>query len=281
MGSLVCALASWLDARQKHGRWLVRIEDIDPPREQLGADKLILDCLKIHFLHWDGDVIYQSNRHPLYIETLTELTESRLCYRCSCTRARLKNLGGSYDQHCWNNPPPADLPSAVRLHLRNVLAKLGLTTEETDTFTDTILGQQRRPFATLDDFIIHRKDGLFSYQLAVTVDDLHQGITHVVRGADLLELTHAQRLMFKIWGVTPPTYAHIPLILDANGNKLSKQNHAPAVDNRHPEQNLLTACKYLGLPVTHETQSLRGPQLLNWATEHWNHEQVPHRPQTV
>lgn len=280
MGSLVCALASWLDARSHNGTWLVRIEDLDPPREQPGADQRILECLSAHGLHWNGPVIYQSQRHSAYQATLTNLAQRRLSYRCRCTRSRLKTLAGNYDRHCWRSPPGAGVACAVRLHIANALTHLALPTHYNESFCDGILGPQHQPLGQSEDFVLHRKDGLFAYQLAVVVDDIEQQITEIVRGADLLNTTGQQRLLFKLLGATPPDYSHIPLITDAGGDKLSKQNHAPAVDSGQVRDNLLKACQLLGLPDDIQ-RNRTVTDILQHATQYWQREKIPKHPVQV
>lgn len=259
-GSLLAAVASYLDARAHGGRWLVRIEDIDPPREMAGADHLILDALEQHALLWDGTVLYQSTRHACYREVLDDLLARGLVYRCACSRARLIALNRVYDGYCRQHPPSAEAACALRLHLP----------EKTIRFDDRILGAQMQHLAEAGDCIIHRKDGLFAYQLAVVVDDIEQGITDIVRGDDILPSTGAQMYLTELLGGTPPSYAHIPVLLGANGQKLSKQNHAPALDNRQAAANVHRALGQLGqqppAELAHETPA----DILKWAITHWD-----------
>lgn len=261
MGSLVCALASYLDAKAHGGTWLVRMEDIDPPREQQGASTEILECLQRHHLHWDGDVLFQSTRAKAYSQTLNTLREHQLAYPCNCTRKRLAPLNGRYDGHCKHHTPAP--PAALRLHLTRA-AELGLSLEQ--HFEDGLQGPQQENLDHNGDFVIHRKDGLFAYQLAVVVDDIAQGISHIVRGSDLLDTTARQCALFEVLGKAPPNYSHIPVLNDANGNKLSKQNHAPAIDNGNVVDNLIRALQFLGFPCP----TANDPEtLLTWAQSHW------------
>ncbi|WP_075184942.1 tRNA glutamyl-Q(34) synthetase GluQRS [Teredinibacter haidensis] len=281
-GSLVCALASYLDARANNGTWLVRMEDIDPPREQPGADKLILDCLEAHGLHSDKPVLYQSQRSQAYHDILDTLAKRGLCYPCNCTRARLKVLGGYYDGHCLQHAPSREQPAAMRINLQRALHHLKEYQRETlDSFIDNVLGQHNDPLHENDDFVIHRKDGLFAYQLAVVADDIAQGVTHIVRGADLLNTTVKQRLLFYILDATPPQYGHIPIITDTSGNKLSKQNHAHPVDPVQASQNLATACRLLGLANHKDEQQLARASLtetLHWAQNQWQLNKISRHP---
>lgn len=263
-GSLVCALASYIDAKRHSGRWLLRIEDIDPPREQTGARDAILRCLEAHGLFWDGEVRYQSTRSDAYLRTLNWLQQQDLTYRCNCTRKRLSPLEGHYDGHCRRRPPTDDQPVALRLKVGDLPPKYQQFSS-CIRFTDRIKGEVEEDLArTGGDFVIHRKDGFFAYQLAVVVDDIEQGITDVVRGDDLLDTTAKQIWLYKLLGKQPPSYAHIPVIRDTCGNKLSKQNHAPAVDNSKASFNLLEAAAALelNLPSSIDEQRLPPPEKL-------------------
>lgn len=245
-GSLVCALASYLDAKRHGGKWLLRIEDIDPPREQSGAADSIKRALEAHGLFWDGEVRYQSQRSDAYWDCLNHLKNLDLLYPCNCTRARLAPLHGRYEGHCRYSRPSANEPCALRLKVTDLPPAFSHL-ENKITFTDRIRGEQYEDINQVSgDFVIHRKDGLFAYQLAVVVDDIDQGITDVVRGDDLLDTTARQIFLYRILGKTPPTYAHIPVIRDKNGNKLSKQNHAPAVDLTSAHINIYNALICLG-----------------------------------
>lgn len=246
-GSLVCALASYLDAKSHDGRWLLRIEDIDPPREQPGAADAIKRTLQAHELLWDGDVIYQSERTEAYQTVLQELERADLIYRCDCTRKRLTPLHGRYDGHCRHNPPPALKPAALRLKVSELPEPFSHLSSYT-SFRDRVRGLQQEAIEQVSgDFVVHRKDGLYAYQLAVVVDDINQGITDVVRGDDLLDTTAKQIYLYRLLGAPPPSFAHIPVIRDSRGHKLSKQNHAPAVDDTQALANLRSALLALGI----------------------------------
>lgn len=248
-GSLVCALASYLDAKRHGGKWLLRIEDIDPPREQPGAADAIKRTLEAHGLNWDGEVRYQSQRSDAYWDCLNQLKKLDLLYRCNCTRARLALLNGPYDGHCLRHSPPANDLCALRLKVSDLQPEFHHI-QNTIQFIDGIQGIQQEDIAKVSgDFVIHRKDGLFAYQLAVVVDDIDQGITDVVRGDDLLDTTARQIFLYRILGKEPPRYSHIPVVKDEYGNKLSKQNHAPAVDDSKASQNIYAALHTLGFPV--------------------------------
>jgi glutamyl-Q tRNA(Asp) synthetase len=263
LGSLTCALASFLDAKAHNGKWLVRIEDIDPPREQRGADKLILESLKAHGLHWDGDLRYQSARTQAYEQALETLSARGLSYYCSCNRARLKALDHQYDGHCRGISKPPEIPAAIRLNI----AKTKHVITQFSGFEDQIHGQIPSEFGLQGDFIIHRKDKLFAYNLAVVIDDIDQGITHIVRGNDLIDTTNQQRLLHRLFSDSEIVYTHIPVLAHDDGAKLSKQNLAPALDNNQALDNLTTACRALGMMEYPKCRSTE--ELLSWAARNW------------
>lgn len=247
-GSLVCALASYIDAKRHGGQWLVRIEDIDPPREQPGASEQILRCLEAHGLYWDGEVRHQSERSEAYRAALKWFQQEDLLYRCTCTRKRLAPLHGLYDGYCRERPADASQPAALRVKVNGLPPKYAATTTHI-TFTDRIKGKVVEDLTRSGDFVVHRKDGYFAYQLAVVIDDVDQGVTHVVRGDDLLDTTAKQIYLYHLLGKAAPKFSHIPVVVDSHGNKLSKQNHAPALDNGLPAKNLIAALRYLRLPA--------------------------------
>lgn len=261
LGSLACALASYLDAKVHHGQWFIRIEDIDPPREPQGAAKNIIQCLNAHHLHADGPLLYQSTRSQAYHAAINQLQKQGLTYYCQCTRKTLLALNHCYNGHCRNLEHTS---GALRLNLQKAQS-LGFNL--TIHFSDHLCGPQTQHLEHTGDFIIHRKDGLFAYQLAVVVDDIFQGITHVIRGDDLLNMTACQQLLFSLLKAPIPEYGHIPVLLDEQGHKLSKQNGAPELDITQPLNNLKNALNALGLPCPN---SVNAPQpLLRWATEAW------------
>ncbi|WP_035416287.1 tRNA glutamyl-Q(34) synthetase GluQRS [Ferrimonas kyonanensis] len=256
-GSLVAALGSWLRARSQRGQWLLRVEDIDPPREVAGAADDILRTLEGFGLHWDGPVLYQSHRHDAYDHTLDWLRHNQLAYYCDCTRKRIRSLGGHYDGHCRQRQLDG-LDCATRFRNLNPI----------NQFDDRLLGSiDTDPAFAAEDFIIHRRDGLYAYQLAVVVDDAFQGITEVVRGNDLLDTTVRQLSLFRALGLSAPAYLHLPLAVQSDGNKLSKQNHAPAIDPGQPGTTLSRALAFLGLPVPAMLFGAPVDQQLQWATD--------------
>ncbi len=233
-------MASYLDARAQQGAWLLRIEDLDPPREQAGADQLIMNSLQAHGLRWDGEVLYQSSRLAAYEATLKELHRQQKIYRCTCTRAQLTENGGPYPGTCRHQNHPASAEYALRLTVNEAII----------AFEDQFQGPIAEELAnTCGDFIVRRKDGLISYQLAVSVDDAFQGVTHVIRGIDLLDSTCRQIHILQQLNQSIPEYGHIPVLLDSLGNKLSKQTGAPAILDARACENLCEALSYLNQPA--------------------------------
>ena len=269
-GSLIAALASFLDAKAtldsqgNQGCWLVRIEDIDPPREQAGASTAILSTLEAFGLHWDEQVLYQSQQSELYKHTLNILQQQNLSYYCQCTRSEIKNLGGIYQGHCRSlNKPPQN--SATRLINKQGIYQFD-DIFQGKVFCDIALAQE--------DFIIHRKDQLFAYQLAVVHDDIYQNITHVIRGCDLLEPTAWQLTLFTTLNEPAPQYGHIPLAITNQGYKLSKQNKAPAVDNNNPQPALIAALEFLGQMPAPDLVEESVADIISWAIKHWSRKKV-------
>lgn len=264
-GSLIAALGSYLQARAQSGQWLVRIEDIDPPREIPGAAARILATLDHYGLHWDGSVIYQSQRHEAYRATLDWLAQQGLSYYCTCTRSRIQQIGGYYDGYCRERHLPAN-GAAIRLR----------QTQPVYAFYDKLLGELHAdPALAKEDFIIRRRDGLFAYNLAVVVDDAFQGVTEIVRGADLIEPTVRQIALYQQLQQPVPSYVHLPLALNHDGNKLSKQNHAPPLPNGDPRPVLVEALTFLHQPLPENWQDLDLTLLLRFAVENWSLATIP------
>lgn len=264
MGSLAAALASYMQARCCNGQWLVRIEDIDPPREPPGAASAILDCLAAHHMIADGAISYQSQHHSQYDSALQQLHASERLFACRCTRAQLKaaalKLGHSaYPGTCTNASLPFE-GNALRLKLSQPCHH---------SFEDIALGLRSENLTeTCGDFVLRRRDGLYAYQLAVVVDDARQGITEVVRGIDLLDNTARQIHLQQALGYQQPNYLHIPLLLDEQNLKLSKQNHAPALDLSEARGNLEYVWEALG--QTKMPQQSDCAQFLTAGQKHWN-----------
>ncbi len=270
-GSLIAAVGSYLQAKANQGTWLVRVEDLDPPREIAGAAANILATLDAFGLHWDGDVIYQSQRSSAYQEAIAQLNQQGLTYYCHCTRKQIQAQGVFYQGHCKHKQLTAD-NAALRV----------TTTVPVNHFMDELHGKiDIEKALAAEDFIIHRKDGLFAYNLAVVVDDIYQGITQVVRGADLIEPTGRQLYLFEQFSQPAPSYLHLPLVSNADGSKLSKQNHAPGLDISQAKALLIDAFRFLALPVCNELQDLSIPHLLQWGTEHWSVKNLPRQKSIV
>lgn len=267
LGSLIAALASHLDARHHNGAWLVRMEDLDPPREEQGAARRILASLQKHGLHWDEDVPLQSQRGPAYAAALQVLQACGHLFTCDCTRQML-GPGGACDGRCRGRQGEFTGPTATRVMV---------PPDCHISFWDQIQGPQETALGTeARDFIVKRKDGLDAYQLAVVVDDAWQGITHIMRGSDLLESTPRQIFLQRLLGYPTPRYSHIPVVTDAGGQKFSKQNHAPPLDDQDAASNLRAALYFLlqdEPPATLQSVT----QILDFAIRHWTPGKIPAR----
>ncbi|WP_017460952.1 tRNA glutamyl-Q(34) synthetase GluQRS [Dyella ginsengisoli] len=238
-GSLVAAVGSWLCARQAGGQWLVRMEDIDPPREVPGAARDILATLPAFGLVADGPVLYQSARRAAYDAAFEKLRAEGHVFPCWCSRTDLAARGGLHRDGLCVAPPSDDRPPAWRLR----------APDEDIAFTDGLQGTQRQNLReTAGDFVIRRVEGYYAYQLACVVDDAFQGITEVVRGTDLLDSTPRQIYLQRLLGLPTPAYLHLPLARDAQGRKLSKSAGAGALDPAEPMPALRRALAFLGLP---------------------------------
>ena len=264
-GSLVAAVGSYLQAKSQNGLWQVRIEDIDPPREVEGATQNILSTLLAYGLQWDADVIYQSQQAVRYDAVLNQLYENKQSYYCQCTRKIIKQQGGLSNQHCQDKNLTST-GNALRINLK----QSGLLV---DHFTDQLHGKISA--TAKDDFIIKRKDGLYAYNLAVVVDDIHQGITEIVRGADLIETTTQQLALYRLLNQPEPTYLHIPLAVTSQGNKLSKQNHALAVTKQDTNRTLLQVLTFLGQSPPASLSCKNSKEILDWAIIHWDLKHIP------
>ncbi len=247
-GSLVAALASFCDARARGARWLVRIEDVDVPRSVPGAGEDILRTLSRYGFAWDGEVLWQSKRTVRYAAALARLVDARLAYPCACTRRELDSAplgpGGDriYPGTCRGGVPAAIAGRAARAWRVRV-------DDAEAAFVDRLQGPQRQHLGReVGDFVVKRADGLYAYQLAVVVDDADQGVTDVVRGADLLASTPRQIHLARLLGFAQPDYLHVPVAIDRDGQKLSKQTRAPALPDT-PLPALLAAWRFLDQPA--------------------------------
>ncbi|MEQ1558016.1 MAG: tRNA glutamyl-Q(34) synthetase GluQRS [Methyloglobulus sp.] len=269
LGSLFTALASFLDARSHKGKWLLRIDDLDTPRNKEGSVDAILKTLEVFGLHWDGSVCYQNQHLDKYEDLLHQLEQNQLTYRCTCSRKslaemfsgdRLNSKHSVYPGNCRNKAIPARIPHAIRLKVDPC----------TLTFNDELQGLISHDLAQQHgDFILKRKDGIIAYQFAVVVDDYLQGINHVVRGRDLFEETPKQIYLQQLLGFPTPTYMHVPVIVDQQGYKLSKQTLATAVDTQLPNKILFDLLVLLKQNPPDELGGASINELLDWAIGNW------------
>ncbi len=273
-GSLVAAVGSYLDARAHKGEWLLRIEDIDPPREVAGATDAILRALDSFGLEWDGQVVYQSRRGDYYTSALERLRQHGYLYGCACTRreiadSRLKRgTAGIYPGTCRNGILPGRTARALRVRVEP--GSIGLT--------DRLQGNSRQSLLEeVGDFIVRRADNLIAYQLAVVVDDAEQEMTHVVRGVDLLESTHRQVYLQQLLELPTPVYLHLPVAVNSAGDKLSKQTLARHIGADHKTTTLLDVLRFLHQELPDSPGDARVDELLGWAIAHWDVDNIPAR----
>ena len=261
-GSLVSAVGSFLEARHAGGKWLLRIEDIDPPREVAGSARRIIDDLERLGLRPDGPVLYQSSRLSVYKETIEMLLQSGMAYACGCTRKDLPD-SGVYPGTCRHGIPPGRRPRSIRLRVDG----------GNHAFQDRLQGEVSGPLANPGgDFVIRRADGFYAYQLAVVVDDHYQGVTQVVRGADLLDSTCRQIVLQRALGLPTPDYMHLPVAVSADGKKLSKRSRTDPVKHQEPALAVRQALEFLGQqPPPHTSLT----SLWEWAIEHWDNTLIP------
>lgn len=258
-GSLLCALASYLHAKQHNGKWLVRIEDIDTLRVAQDSNKHIQDTLQAHGLFWDDNIVFQSQRYNIFDDYLHTLQQQHVLYACSCTRSQIKARSGSYNGYCRTLNRPF-LGNAIRfIHNTN-----------NTHFVDLFWGQQHITDATAtEDPVLKRADGVFAYHLAVVVDDIEQQVNHIVRGIDLLDTTPVHLSLYQALGKPAPEYLHIPILVQNKHEKLSKQHYSPAVDNTQPANNLRMACRYLGMDTLSVANTSQVDTILQWAIDNW------------
>jgi glutamyl-Q tRNA(Asp) synthetase len=263
---MVAALASFLEARSRGGEWLVRIEDVDPPREVKGAAAVILTTLERFSLCWDRNVLFQSTRRRRYDEIAQSLLRDAAAYRCSCTRAELRDPGGTGSE-------PAPYPGLCRtreIHERTTAIRVRVDGGAIE-FTDALQGTQRQRIQSVSgDYVIFRRDGLPAYHLAVVVDDAEQGVTDVVRGVDLLDSTAAHIHLQRTLRLPTPSYAHIPLIVDERGQKLSKQSAAAPIYSGNADAVAPLLLEYLGLPPPQPLRGAPPRELWAWALAEWD-----------
>jgi glutamyl-Q tRNA(Asp) synthetase len=266
-GSLVAAVASFLDARSNQGKWLLRMEDLDKPREVVGAATQILKTLESYGFEWDDDIIYQSQRIDAYEHALSLLKEKQMIYPCTCTRREIADSaekagleGSIYPKTCLTKPIKQNHPIAWRMK-----------TDAIDiVFEDSVQGEVKQNLSIdIGDFILKRADGLFAYQLAVVVDDAAQGINKVVRGADLLLSTPRQIYLQNTLNYTTPAYMHIPVVTNEFGQKLSKQTLAHPISDHNPVKSLWHALHFLNQDPLSSLQHGSLTEAWSWAVKHW------------
>ncbi len=298
-GSLIAAVGSYLEAKRHGGLWLLRMEDLDPPREQPGAADAILRTLEACGMHWDGEPEYQSRRAEFYAAALARLEARALAYPCACSRreiadshlrfapasgahdARLARASGRgaggeghadgalvYPGTCRNGIAPGKTARAWRVRVDDVPV----------AFEDALQGRISQNLAAeVGDFVLRRADELYAYQLAVVIDDAEQGTTDVVRGADLLASTARQIHLQRLLALTTPRYLHLPVAVNADGEKLSKQTLAPAVDARNPLPALVRAMQFLGQAPPPQLARVPLAEFWTWSLTHWDAARIPHR----
>jgi glutamyl-Q tRNA(Asp) synthetase len=264
-GSLVAAVASFVDARARGGQWLVRMEDIDPPREVPGAKAAILATLEHYGFEWDGPVLYQSERYALYQAVIERWLQQGLAYACTCSRKTLEPFGGIYPGVCRN---AGHSPEGAAIRLR--------VPELRYSFEDRLQGRFEQHLGhEVGDFIIRRRDGLYAYQLAVVLDDGAQGVTDIVRGADLLDSTPRQLYLQELLGLPSPSYLHVPLLVQPDGHKLGKSYRSAPLNATDACAQLLRALRTLGQTPAPELAQASPGDILAWAVAHWDVTALP------
>ena len=265
LGSLLAAVGSFVDARSRGGRWLVRMEDLDHLRVIPGCADEMLRTLEAFGLLWDGEVEYQSRRTNLYSEVLDSLRAAGRTFECSCSRREVGAEDSGYPGTCRGGPRRAG-DTAIRFRIDE---------KETVAFDDRFQGSIALAMGKLGDVIVRRRDGVFAYQLAVVVDDALQGITDVVRGSDLLESTGWQIALQRALGLRTLRYAHLPLLLERTGAKLAKCRRSAALDASRASAEVLNILRLLGLSPPTELARVTPATLLEWATDRWREQPPP------
>lgn len=265
-GSLLTAVASYLDAHHHHGQWLVRIEDLDTPRNLPGASEHILRTLQAYGLQWDGEILKQSDRVELYQQTIDDWLRNGAAYYCDCSRREIVAHDGIYPGTCRQRHLPAAADHAVRVR----------TEPQPLSFEDRLQGVLSQNLSrTSGDFIIRRRDGIIAYQLAVVLDDIAQGVTDVVRGADLLDSTPRQLRLYQLLQQSPPGYLHVPLIVQHDGEKLSKRLGAAPLEADQATATLYRALRILTPDPPAALRASPVRQQLDWAVAHWQPQCLP------
>jgi glutamyl-Q tRNA(Asp) synthetase len=273
-GSLVAAVGSYLEAKFRQGEWIVRIENLDPSREIAGISGKILDTLQALGMEWDGEVIYQKQRYKAYQAALAVLERQDLIYPCVCSRKEIADStiagidGLIYPGACRGRFLHEGGRGALRIRTDNQRIE----------FEDALQGPVlHRLHSDIGDFVLRRADGVFAYQLAVVVDDAEQGITHVVRGRDLLNSTSRQIYLQQLLEYSTPSYLHLPVVVNAQGAKLSKQTCATPIDVSDPIPQLMMALRFLGQAPPTELIRSNVITFWEWATENWKPDRIPQK----
>lgn len=266
-GSLIAAAGSYLDARANNGKWLLRIDDIDPPREQPGAADSILRSLEQFGFEWDGEVLLQSSRTLAYQAAIQKLRNDNHIFFCTCSRKQIATEGDTvYPGTCRHraNAPAGEYSIRIRIEAGNT------------GFTDLVQGPYAQNLsAEVGDFVLLRRDGFYGYHLACSVDDAFQGVTHVVRGADLLDSTPRQIHLQRLLNLPTPRYGHLPVAINSEGQKLSKQNLARALDPGRREQLLWKSLRFLGQQPPEQLRIMDLKSIWDWALANWSLPKVP------
>lgn len=270
-GSLVAAVGSYLEAKSKGGEWLLRIEDLDKPREVSGAVDAILRVLDAFGFAWDGPVVYQSRRQALYRDALEELRRQGVVYYCGCTRREIADSG-------FNGPDGLVYPGTCRkgLATERIPRAMRLRVEGDISFVDRVQGEIHQVLEQdVGDFVLYRADDVYAYQLAVVVDDAAQGVTQVVRGSDLLLSTPRQIYLHRLLGLHEPSYLHLPVALNEHGEKLSKQTFAASIDANAAVPVLWQVLDFLGQQPPVELRQAGLDEMWDWAFTHWDTRCIP------
>lgn len=273
-GSMLTAVGSWLEARSNGQAWHLRIDDLDPPREMPGAADAILHTLERFSLSWDGPVVYQSRRQEAYAAALESLQQQGELFPCACSRADLKANGVSgpygpvYPGTCRDGLADGKEGRAIRVRVGQTVI----------VFIDRIQGRVRQDLRReLGDFVVKRADGLYAYHIAVAVDDAELGVSDVVRGVDLMDSTARQIHLQQLLGLPTPRYAHFPIACNSQGQKLSKQTYAAAVDRSEPNHVWWQVLDFLAQDPPKTLQHAPIAEIQQWALQNWNLQKVPKR----
>ncbi|WP_213539130.1 tRNA glutamyl-Q(34) synthetase GluQRS [Nitrosospira sp. NRS527] len=276
-GSLVAAVGSYLEAKSRQGKWMVRIENLDPTREIAGVSGKILNTLQALGMEWDGEIVYQKQRYKTYQAALAVLERQHLIYPCVCSRKEIADStitgidGPIYPGTCRGRSLHDKCPGARRIRTDDRLIQ----------FKDSLQGLVlHRLHSDIGDFVLRRADGVFAYQLAVVVDDAEQRVTHVVRGKDLLNSTSRQIYLQQLLGYPTPSYLHLPVVVNAQGEKLSKQTCATPLDVSDPMPQLMMAIRFLGQAPPVELIGSDISSFWKWATENWKPGSIPENKET-